>query len=526
MVNRLRLCNLHCGRLRFRAADKETAVAKKNVLWIMTDQYNARCLSAFGSQARTPNLDRLVAEGVAFDSAYANNPVCTPSRISFITGQYPHTHQMLSNGFFEWNNRNPNTLACLLRGRGWQTGLVGKAHMCGQWDADGFEHIRYCDNADGWRNDPRNNHYYRYLVEHGIADRYDYGAIKSGPGSDLRGFESAIPYEHALETWTGNEALSFLENRDRERPFFLHYSFERPHEPLSVPHDRGLLYNPDEIELPANARDLFENAYAGKHPILREWGKQRKGYPYRPLDEADLRHQVAYYYSIITLIDEQIGRVIDRLKETGDYENTVIFFTADHGDFAGEHGLHLKNIGIYEAIHRIPFVLRYPGCPRGKRVGGIVESVDLYPTICELLGVVPPAGIEGKSMLPVIADDRNGKSAAYCEWDCGRYEGKVNAIRTARYRMIVYDEKNGGELFDMQKDPGELENLYDDPGHKDVKVELLEKLLRFVGRYRTDPRGEEQLRLDRSNTNNMAQMIFKKDFKWSEIKRYVGSESE
>jgi arylsulfatase A-like enzyme len=500
-------------------------VIDKNVLWIMTDQFNANCLGAFGSQVRTPNLDRLVREGVAYTRAYANNPICMPSRVSFITGQYCHTHQIFSNDLFEWQNENHDTMAAVFRRSGWQTALIGKAHMVHDWDTEGFEHIRYCDNADNNRSDPRTNHYFNYLVEQGLADGYDYGGIASGPGSDLRGFESAIPYEHSLETWTGNEALGFLRDRDLNRPFFMHFSFERPHEPLSVPFDKGLLYDPAEIELPDSARDYFENKLAGRHRVAEEYAAEgTKGYPYRGENEDELKHQVAYYYSLITLIDEQIGRVFQYLDDTGQWDDTIVVFTADHGDFAGEHGLHLKNIGIWESIQRIPLVIRWPGGPKDTRCDEIVESVDLYPTLANLCGVDAPDTVEGIDLAPVGEGSAPGKEEAICEWGepggGGRYPERVNALRTKRYRLVIYDEGNGAELFDHETDPDEMTNVYDHPQYAEVKVELLERLLRRVAQYASRPEGKERRRLAIRNNHGMSRLIFKKNRKWSEIAEY------
>jgi arylsulfatase A-like enzyme len=189
------------------------------------------------------------------------------------------------------------------------------------------------------------------------------------------------------------------------RPFFMHLSFQRPHPPHTVPSDSGLLYNPDEIVLPESAADLFENKFKGHHAAMEQCFDKVHGCPYRPRDKKELRRQLAFYYSLITYIDEQIGRVLNFLKEAGDYDNTVIIFTSDHGDFAGEHGLILKNLGIFESLHRIPFIIAYPGCPAGKVIDKIVESVDMYPTICKLAAIDVPDCVDGRSMLDIIEND-------------------------------------------------------------------------------------------------------------------------
>ena len=159
---------------------------------------------------------------------------------------------------------------------------------------------------------------------------------------------------------------------------------------------------------------------------------------------------------------------------------------ADHGDFAGEHGLMLKNFGIYESIHRIPFLLRWQGGPRGAVRQARIEGVDLYPTLCELAGIDAPASVEGRSRIDEALNDGPGSEAVVCEWDFGTVpQNTVFAVRTSRHRLVYYlDAPADGELYDCQADPGELNNLYGDPVHRAVREQLLWRLLNHVGRFR------------------------------------------
>ena len=166
---------------------------RPNVLWLMSDQHNAACLSHAGRRVRTPNLDWLASNGVRFTQAFCNNPICAPSRISYITGRYPHSHRHLGNNLFQYPERNPETLAAVARQHGYQTALVGKAHMIRGWDEEGFEHVHYCDLCDADRDDPLSNHYFRYLYDNGLADRYDFGTLPAGhPGRGTQWFVSEI----------------------------------------------------------------------------------------------------------------------------------------------------------------------------------------------------------------------------------------------------------------------------------------------------------------------------------------------
>ncbi|MBI4977393.1 MAG: sulfatase-like hydrolase/transferase [Spirochaetes bacterium] len=215
------------------------------------------------------------------------------------------------------------------------------------------------------------------------------------------------PYEHSIERYTGNETLRFLDERDTERPFFIHMSFQRPHAPIAPSKAHFGLYDPKRLTLPEGSSDLFRNGFAGKPRFMIEHIERHGTYPLAK-DETALRRCLASYYALITAIDGEIGRVLDHLTESGDIENTIIFYTADHGDFAGEHGLFHKNFGIYESIHRIPFLLSRPGGPRGGRFDGLVESVDLYPTLCELAGIPLPAGRDGTPLSALMAHHGKG----------------------------------------------------------------------------------------------------------------------
>ena len=491
---------------------------RPNVLWLMSDQHNAACMGHAGRNVRTPSLDALAETGVRFTHGYCNNPICAPSRISFMTGQYCHTHRHIGNNLYHYPQRNPNTLAAVARRHGYQTALVGKAHMVGEWDREGFEHLRYCDLTDADRLDPLTGHYYKYLHDHGIADLYDLGTLPpdhAGRGSHW--FVSPIPHEHSIEVWTGNETLGFLEGRDRRRPFFAQMTFQRPHAPLSPSPERADMYAPEDIDIPASACDLFERRFETKPEWQRRRVEGHGGYPYVSADEDELRKQLTHYYALISIIDEEIGRVIDHLRETGDLGNTVICYVADHGDFAGDHGLVQKNLGIYESIHRIPYLLSYPGCPAGAVVDEIVESVDLYPTLCQLMDVEPPDCLDGQSLIPTIEEGAPGKEAAICEWSWMHPSTMVHAIRTRDFRLVYYGSDIEGELYDHRTDPDELVNLYSDPDYQAARLELLEQLFDKVMQYEKRSSMQRDREEDHRTRNSMTTLIHKGGRKWSDI---------
>ena len=231
------------------------------------------------------------------------------------------------------------------------------------------------------------------------------------------------------------------------------------------------LYSPEALTLPDNASDYFENRFAGKPKFMQDALRDGCAYPLADPDVSRLRRCLASYYALISVIDMEIGRVLDFLEKSGQLDNTVIFYTADHGDFAGEHGLFHKNLGIYDSIHRIPFLLAWPGGPRATVAQQPVEAVDWYPTLCRLCNIPAPEDIDGQSLVPL--GQEAPKDAVFCEWD------NCSAIRTNDWRLVLYRNTTEGELYDLRNDPGETCNRWDRPDLLPLRLSLVERLLRF-----------------------------------------------
>lgn len=501
---------------------------RPNVLWIMTDQHHADCLGFQGRQVRTPYLDGLFAEGVSFDRAYCQNPICAPSRACYLTGQYQHTNGMQGNNIHDHPVPCPDNVAAVFRRSGYRTGLFGKAHLPKLWIEEGFERLRLTDLCDADRDDPRTCHHFQYLVERGLAGWYEDGTNRPGHRGDLDGSAPAtLPYEHSLEHFTGEETLRFLQDGvDDERPFFIQMTFQRPHAPITPAPEYFDLYDPDEIELPPSACDWFERRLAGKP----EWQVQRLKnggtYPLANDDPRVLKRCLASYYALITCIDQEIGRVFDWLKAAGRWSDTVVLFCADHGDFAGDHGLFHKNFGIYESLHRIPLILKYPGSPRGERRTGLVESIDVYPTFCDLAGLPTPECVEGTSLLPVVSGESEGKPEALCEWSWLGQFPRINALRTPTHRLVYYNHQAGGELYDHRSDPGEIDNLWSDPTHREVRVELTERLFDRVNQYRAVSEMRDDMRMSKTDWMLPTRLIHKGKLDWDAYFALVSTPAE
>lgn len=492
---------------------------KPNILWIMTDQHHANCLSFQGSQARTPNLDSLASAAVTFNSAYCNNPICAPSRACYLTGQYQHTNGMQANNVSGWPERNSDTVAALFRRSGYRSALCGKGHLPRLWMEEGFERLRFTDMTDALPGDPTTCHYFQHLVDHGVAGFYEDGTHRPGHQGDFDGSAPAVlPYEHSNEHFTGEETLRFLKDGvDDERPFFIQMSFERPHAPMTPAPEYFDLYDPNDIELPPSAVDWFERRFAGKPQWQIDRLKNGCLYPLADPDPMRLKRTLAAYYALITCIDMEIGRVFDQLKAQGQWDNTIVVFCADHGDFAGDHGLFHKNFGIYESLHHIPFIWKWPGGPEGTKADGLVESIDLYPTFCDLVGLETPECVEGTSLLPVARGESEGKPEALCEWSwLGKFP-RINALRTPTHRLVYYNHQAGGELYDHRSDPGEIDNLWSDPAHREVRLELTERLFDRVNQYRAKCEMQDDVRLGKLERWQPTVLVHKRKKDWDRL---------
>ncbi|MCP3965139.1 MAG: sulfatase-like hydrolase/transferase [Lentisphaerae bacterium] len=242
--------------------------------------------------------------------------------------------------------------------------------------------------------------------------------------------------------------------------------------------------------------------------------------------EQRLRRCIASYYGLITAIDMEIGMVIDYLEKTGELDNTIIFNTADHGDFAGEHGLFHKNLGLYESIQRIPFLLLWPSGPKGEKCDRLVESVNLFPTLCELCNVPLPENRDGVSLIDTY-NRKIEKEAVFCEWEMFSKEPrKLSLIRTERYRLVYYSGVNEGELYDRSQDPDEINNLWDNPQYKGIRLELLQRLIDFTLKYKAETDVESDRAIDQSLRNSPSRLLHKHKVYWSDLEKVYYTSSK
>lgn len=407
---------------------------RPNILFIMPDQLRAQALGCMGNpDVRTPHLDKLAAESLLFDQAFANTPVCCPARAVILTGRYAHRNGMVANDLRL--RESEITLAELLREAGYRTGFIGK------WHLDGGPRL------PGWvPPGPR-----RQGFQFWAANECSHAHFNT---QYFRDSDQPIPIRNfEVEAWT-DLACEFLEAGRRDpRPFFLTVQPGPPHDPYKAPPEYARLYEPAKLAMRPNWR-------------------QAPGAP-GP-------NEIAEYYGMVTAIDDQVGRLLARLEELGLAEDTIVLFSSDHGDMLGSHGLRLKRKPWEESI-KIPAILRYPRLIRkGRRTEAFFTHADFAPTLLGLCGLRPHPRMQGANLASFIQTGRGAapNSAFFQIFGPYRGDGTGDAWRGIRTRRYMYARFASAPwvLYDLDNDPHELNNLATDAAAASIRKELDRKL--------------------------------------------------
>ena len=459
--------------------------SRPNILFILSDQHNAKVLGHKGHpDVKTPHLDRLAAEGVRFDNAITQNPICTPSRVSWLSGQYCHNH-----GYYGLSGPNPRGLPTILghfRRSGYRTGAVGKIHCPEYWvedDCDWFHETCGCSIGG------RSKEYAAYLAERGLAELEDHGALQEfgrRGQQTVEGRPSKVSYEDSQEGWAARQAIGFMEDcASKERPFLVHVSLPKPHQCYAPAQPFWDLYDQSTLTLPPNAEYDME----GKAPHLRRAAKgwrERDWQLFEPKTfEAGRLRKLHGYLGNVSHVDHAVGELLDGLEKGGLAEDTIVIYSSDHGDYACEHGIMEKAPGICsDAITRIPFIWRWPGrFATGHAAEEVVETVDLANTLCALSGVDPLQTADGTDISPLLrGESGEAHRVGVTEFAWSK------SLRKGKYRLVYYppemfadDYPEGfGELYDLEADPWEMQNLYFDAEHQSVVRELERDLIDWL----------------------------------------------
>lgn len=455
-----------------------------NILWITTDQQRWDTIGCLNNpHIHTPNLDRLCQQGVAFERAYCQSPICTPSRASFLTGLYPSAIHQNRNGndTFPASDR-VQLITKRLADVGYTCGLSGKLHIAAAWRGteirvdDGYKYFWYSHSPGEGMG--KGNQYTDWLTQQGIDIKTLFRDYRADDTS-YRHYKPDIDEKYHQTTWCTDRALEFI-NMQHSGPWLMSVNFYDPHLPFDAPAKYSQRYDPKTLPKP-----IMANNEAAHQKRLSAFFLQRE---FQQPDDG-IQEIRASYYGMIELIDENIGRLLDELKRSGQRDNTVIIFHSDHGELLGDHGFLAKGCRFYEGLTHVPLIVSRPGhFKQNLRSRALVELTDLAPTLAELAGI-KLEWTHGKSLLPLLtgkAEAHRRRNFVRCE-----YYNTLNPFfphapekhkpcyatmyRDDRYKLCVYHGSDYGELFDMDDDPHEINNLWEDPQYRELKYGLITK---------------------------------------------------
>lgn len=485
-----------------------------NLLWIMADQLRADCLGFMGHPAaQTPHLDRLAADSIVFDNAYCQSPVCMASRAVLFTGRYPGTNGVRGMGILP---PSEIPLPEVLQRHGYRTGAFGKVHLtpeqytrtvlqrdtptldladflphsglepmlhdpCKRWY--GFQEYDGCEDILLGRHQA-------WLREHQprLANQPATPFHPSGPSDLIR---ARYPSEWHPTTYIGQQTAAFIRRQQGgTQPWFAFCSFIAPHHPFEAPDDQIARYRGAPLQAAGKGGVDPRSIPFPAAQVIGEFER----YP------VDIQRQIVLHYlASISLIDDAVGQVLDVLRRSGQADDTIILFTSDHGEFAGNHGLLRKPSIHFDELIRVPLLVHVPGGTLPpRREAGLVELTDVCPTLLGLLEIAPPPGLQGIDWTAALRRRGTvGREDIYADMfdlepmTCGRRGGPYQAVQTLRtpeWKLNLYPTAGSvyGQLFNVREDPDESRNRYGDPSCRDVLGELLWRLAsRLHGQ--TDP---------------------------------------
>lgn len=455
-----------------------------NLLFIYTDEQRVDTLAAYGNkQIQTPNLNGLADRSFLFENAYVTQPVCTASRSSILTGLYPHATGCICNG--SELSQGIRAFPELLGDCNHATGHIGKWHLGKEnMPQHGFqEWISIEDEyfkAESCRSD-----YQIYLEENGL------------PADLSRDARSMLAEPYTRAHFVGARACDFIRSHRRD-PFILYASFFEPHPPFFGPFNHR--HDPSQITLPSNFEAIPGPDSHPKKRMVRETIELNGFAPFGLRTEAEWRRMIANYWGNISLVDTQVGRILQTLSECGLEEDTLVLFTSDHGDMMGSHGIAVKSVPYEEAI-RVPLLIRFPGQNNSKRIEDRVSLVDLVPTLLEGMKNPIPDFLHGSSLMQLIQGDRRA-APIFVQWNgpdgrvaeapkLGYTEEEREAAVSDPVRTIITQDGwklsisprgLGHELFHLEADRGERINLIRETKYRGRVNTLLEELRRWQER--------------------------------------------
>lgn len=477
-------------------SDTPPADQRPNILFIMSDDHGYQAISAYGSKVnQTPNIDRIAKGGMRFDRCFVTNSICGPSRAVILTGKYSHLNGFARNG--DRFNGDQQHVAKLLQQAGYQTAVVGKWHLA--TTPTGFDYYHILKGQGPYYNPPM-------LTPEGEVQH-------TGYTTDI----------------ITDEALKFLkEKRNPDRPFFLMYQHKAPHRnwqpgpkyldkynDVTIPEPETLFDDYTGRASPAKSQEMTIAQHLSEHDLKLSsqgsrftpeqqaaWDKayQKKNEEFRAakLEGKELvkwkyQRYVKDYLRCIDSVDENVGRVLDYLQQTGLDKNTVVIYTSDQGWYLGEHGWYDKR-WMYEESFRTPCLIKWPGVTEpGSSTSALSMNLDFAETFLDIAGQPIPEDMQGASLVPILQgkqpdDWRTSVYYHYYEYPGVHAVRRHYGVRTDRYKLIHFYESDVDEweLFDLQVDPNELNSVHDDPGYEEIQKKLHDELVRLREKYKDD----------------------------------------
>ena len=479
---------------------------RPNILYIMSDDHAYQAVGAYGyGLNQTPNIDRIAREGMRFNNCFVTNSLSGPSRAVMLTGKFSHKNGFYDNDAKTVFDGSQQTLPKLLQAAGYRTGIVGKWHL--KSTPTGFD---------------------SYSVHYDQGEYYNPDFMENG--------EKKVHYEGYATDLTADNAIRFLNGCDKETPFFLMMHFKAPHRNWMPALDKLSMYEDVTFPIPPTFYDNYEGRIAAQQQRmsvakdmsigedLKTYGAWDKGAPYefrrmtpeqraawdkvynpiiddfsrkqpqgKELAEWKFQRYLRDYLKCISSIDDNVGRVLDYLQQTGELDNTIIIYTSDQGFYLGEHGWFDKRF-MYEESLKTPFVIRYPqAISSNGTTDAMIQNLDFAPTLLDLVGLPVPCDMQGESFKAVLTGEKpTAKEALYYHYY--EYPGphavkKHYGVRTYRYKLIhFYNDIDEWEFYDLRDDPHELHNLIDDPAQAENIKMIKKKLAELQVKYEdTDP---------------------------------------
>ena len=461
---------------------------KPNILFILTDQQRRDSMRAYGNKwIKTPNLDKLANRSFVFENTYVTQPVCTPARASIMTGLYPYATGLQRNNIPL--SRDIPTIGDMISDE-YYNAHMGKWHLgddmtaqhgFDKWEAvEDFQRVRTTRKEYRYQEAPYN----QWLRDHGVD-----------PPSMQVSYEGWVGVAELTEEQTqagflGHTAANFIldypKGSHADQPWMLFVNFFEPHPPYTGPLNH--LYNPQDVEVGSGFRkrpdsgslvnrlrsDFYMNG--GNNPLGTVGGDHHD-----TSTEEGFRKLRAQYFANVTLVDNQLGKIFNSLEKSGQAENTIIVFTSEHGEMAGDHGM-LEKRSLYEEASNVPLLIYVPwlNANNQQRIAGSVGQVDLVPTLLDLSGSDIPEHLEGKSLVPVLQGDEDlSENDVFIQWngmgDRNLGSPEINRMVSIPWRGVVTGDRwklnlspgDQCELYDLNSDPHELDNLFNIQEHKD-----------------------------------------------------------